>query len=109
THSLHVFFLPYASNRRHLSLSRLNHWLPGCEAHPEIMQRTTDFHHEIADARLPQTNAVLHDATALHTAVAMLDPHPTLRDRLLRSVLLPRALLAAWLLGRHEDLDLGEC
>jgi hypothetical protein len=31
----------------HLSLSRLNHWLPRCEAHPEIVQGTTEFHHEI--------------------------------------------------------------
>jgi len=26
----------------------------------------------------------------------------------IRHVLLPRQLLAAWFLGRHEDLDLGQ-
>jgi hypothetical protein len=38
------------------------------------MQGTTDFHDEIADARLPQADPVFDDATALHTAVHMLDP-----------------------------------
>src|SRR5262249_8530414 len=66
----------------HLSLSRLNHWLPRCEAHPEVMQRTTEFHHQIADTLLPRTNAVLHNTTALDTAVDMLDPQPTLSERL---------------------------
>ena len=32
----------------HLSLSRLNHGLPRCQAHPEVMQGTTAFHHEMA-------------------------------------------------------------
>jgi hypothetical protein len=38
----------------------------------------------------------------------MLDPQPTLVQRLVRHMLLPRAFLAAWFLGRHEDLDLGQ-
>jgi len=46
------------------------------------------------------------DATALHTAVDMLDPQPTLVQRLVGSVLLPRQLLAAGFLGRHEDRHL---
>jgi hypothetical protein len=41
-----------------LSLSRLNHWLPGCETYPEVMQGTAEFHHEIADTLLPQAAAV---------------------------------------------------
>ena len=32
-----------------LSLSRLNHWLPRGQTHPEGMQGTTKCHHEIAD------------------------------------------------------------
>src|SRR2546429_2891596 len=32
-----------------LSLSRLNHWLPGGETHPEVVQGTAEFHHEITD------------------------------------------------------------
>jgi len=72
------------------------------------MQSTADFHHQIADALLPQADPVFHNATALDTAVDMLDPQPTLVQHLVRHVLLPRELLAAWLLGRHEDLDLRE-
>ena len=48
------------------------------------------------------------EATALHTPVDMLDAQPTLVQRLVRHVLLQRELLAAWLLGRHEDLHLRE-
>jgi len=58
------------------------------------MQSTTDFHHQITDALLPQTNPVFHDATALHTAVHVLDAQPTLVQCLVRPVLLPRELLA---------------
>ncbi len=78
-----------------LSLSRLNHWLPGREAHPEIMQGTTDFHHQIADALLPQADPVFDDATALDTTIDMFDPQPALGERVIRRLLLPRQLLAA--------------
>ena len=73
------------------------------------MQRTAEFHDEIADALLPQADAVFDDTTTLDTAVDMLDPQPTLVERLVRHVLLQCELLAAGFLGRHEDLDLGEC
>jgi len=72
------------------------------------MQCTTEFHHQIANALLPQTDAVLHNAAALHTAVHMLDPEPTLVQGLIDQLLFQGELLAAWFLGRHEDLDLGE-
>jgi hypothetical protein len=91
-----------------LSLSRLNHRLPGGEAYPEVVQGATYFHHEIADPLLPQADAVFDDAATLDTTVDMLDPQPTLVQRLVRPVLLPRELLAAWLLGRHENLHLRE-
>ena len=64
-----------------MSLSRLNHWLPRREAHPEVMERTADFHHNIPDSFLPETDPVFDDATALHTAVHMLDPGPRSGDR----------------------------
>ena len=51
-----------------LSVSRLNHWLPRMQAHPEVVQGTSEFHHQIADARLPQADAVFHDAAALAPA-----------------------------------------
>ena len=57
-----------------LSLSRLNHWLPWGQTDSEVMQGTTEFHHEIADAVLPQPDAVFHNAAALDAAIDMLDP-----------------------------------
>src|SRR5438093_6711342 len=92
----------------YLSLSRLNHRLPGREAHPEVVQGTAEFHYQITDALLPQADPVFHDATTFDTAIDMLDPQPTLVQRLVGSVLLPRQLLAAGFLRRHEDLHLGE-
>src|SRR5215831_11967880 len=92
----------------HLSLSRLNHWLPRIQAHPEVVQGTAEFHHQITDPLLPQADAVLHDATTLHTAVDMLDAQPPLVERLVGQVLLPGQLRTAGLLRRHEDLHLGE-
>src|SRR6266849_3080050 len=59
-----------------LSLSRLNHRLPWGQAHPEVVQGTTEFHHEIADPVFPQPDPVFHDAAALDAAVDMLDPQP---------------------------------
>ena len=91
-----------------MSLSRLNHRLPRGQAYPEVMQGTAEFHHQITDTLLPQADPVFHDATALHTAVDMLDPQLTLVECLVRPLLLPRELLAAWFLGRHEDLHLGQ-
>ncbi len=91
-----------------MSLSRLHHRLPGREAHPEVVQGTTDVHHQIADALLPQADAVFDDATALHTAVDMLDPQPTVVQGLVGQLLCQGAFLAPWLLGRHADLDLGQ-
>ena len=76
-----------------LSLSRLNHWLPRGQAHPEVVQGTAEFHHQIADALLPQADPVFHDATALDTAVDMLDPQPPLVERLVGQLLLQGQLL----------------
>jgi hypothetical protein len=91
-----------------LSLSRLNHWLPGREAHPEVVEGTTDFHHDIADALFPEADPVFHNATALHTAVDMLDPEPATVEGLVGPLLLPCQLLSSWLLGRHEDFHVGQ-
>ena len=72
-----------------LSLSRLNHRLPGYETHPEVVQRTAEFHHQIADALLPQADAVFDDTTTLDTAVDMLDAQPAVVQRLIGSLLFP--------------------
>ncbi len=58
----------------HLSLSRLNHRLPGREANTEVVQGTADFHHDITDPLLPQTDPVFDDATTLDTTIDRLDP-----------------------------------
>src|SRR5712691_9195138 len=72
------------------------------------MQGTADFHHEIADAVLPQADPVFDNATALDTAVHMLDPPPAAGEGLICYLLLPRQLLATGFLGRHKDCYLGE-
>ena len=72
------------------------------------MQGTADFHHEIVDALLPQADPVFDEATALHTAVHVLDPQPTAVECMVGHVLLPCELLVTWFLRRHEDLHLGE-
>jgi hypothetical protein len=48
------------------------------------------------------------DATALDTAVHVLDAQPTLVQRLVGPLLRQWQLLAAWFLGGHEDLHLRE-
>jgi hypothetical protein len=59
------------------------------------MQGTTAFHHHIADAVLPQADPVFHQATALHTAVDMLDPQPTVMQGLVGPLLVQGEFLAA--------------
>ena len=72
------------------------------------MQRTADFHDQIADARLPQTAGVVDDAAALDTAVDVLDAHAATRDAPIGSFLGAREGAASRLPGRHDDLDLLE-
>ena len=72
------------------------------------MQGTAAFHHESADPLLPQADPVLHHTAALATAGDVRDAQPTLVKRLVRPLVLPRALLAAGLLGRHDDRHLRE-
>ena len=91
-----------------MSLSRLNHRLPGRETHPEVMQGTTEFHHQIADTILPQAAPVFHDPTTLHATVDRRDPPPPLVESLVGPLLLQGQLRTAWLLRRHQDLSLGE-
>ena len=60
------------------------------QAHPEVVERTTQFHHEITHALFPQADPVFDDATTLDTAVDMLDAQPTLVQRLVGLLLLSR-------------------
>jgi hypothetical protein len=91
-----------------LSLSRLNHWLPRIQTHPEIVQGTAELHHEIAHALLPQADPVFHNTTTLDAAVDMLDPEPSLVEHLVGQLLLQGQLRTAGLLRRHEDRHLRE-
>ena len=52
------------------------------------MQGTAEFHHQIADARLPQADPVFHHATALDAAVDVLDPSSAIVQGLVRQELL---------------------
>ena len=70
-------------NRIYLSLSRLNHRLPRGYAHPEVVQGTADFHHQIANTLLPQANSVFDNTTTLDTTVDMFDPQPALMQGLI--------------------------
>src|SRR6266849_931104 len=106
--SVHAKPRPPACGGQQLSLSRLNHWLPRREAYPEVMQSTAEVHHNIPDALLPQTDPVFDDATALDTAVDMLNPQPTAVQHLVGHLLFQRELLAAGFLGGREDLHIRE-
>ena len=72
------------------------------------MQRTTDFHDEITDARLPEAADVVHDAAALDAAVDVLDAHTATRDAPIRGFLRAREGPAPWLPRRHDHLHLVE-
>jgi hypothetical protein len=67
-----------------MSLSQLNHWLPRSQAHSEVVQGTAQFHHQIPDALLPEADPVFDEATALDTAVHMLDAEPAVVQGLVR-------------------------
>ena len=70
------------------------------------MQGTADFHHDITDALLPQAD--FDDATALDTAVDMLDPQSAVIEPLVGSLLRQWQFRTRWFLGRHEDLHLRQ-
>jgi hypothetical protein len=72
------------------------------------MQRTADFHDQIADACLPQTARVVDDAAALDAAVDVLDADPAARNPAIGPFLRTREGAAAWFLGGHDDLDVVE-
>jgi hypothetical protein len=69
------------------------------------MQRTADFHEQIADARLPQAAGVVDDAAALDAAVDVLDAHATARDAPIGGFLRAGEGSPPRLLGWHDHLD----
>jgi hypothetical protein len=72
------------------------------------MQGTADFHHDIADALLPQPDPVFDDAAALDTTVDVLDPQAAGVEHLVRSLLRHGQVRARGFLCGHEDLHLGQ-
>ena len=87
---------------------RLNHRLPWGETHAKVMQRTANFHHQIANPGLPETVGVMDDTTALHAAIDVLDTHATARDAPIGGFLGSCERAAPRLLGGHDDLDVVE-
>jgi hypothetical protein len=73
------------------------------------MQRTADFHDQVADARLPEAAGVVDDATALDAAVDMLDAHAPAGDATIRSFLRTGESPTSWFPRRHDDLDVVQC
>ena len=72
------------------------------------MQRTADFHDQVADTRLPEAADVVDDAAALDAAVDVLDADASAGDAPIGGFLRAREGSASWLPGRHDDLDLVE-
>jgi hypothetical protein len=69
------------------------------------MQRTADCHEQIAEARLPQTAGVVHDAAARDAAVDVLEAHATAREAPMRRFLRAREGPASRLPRRPHDVD----
>src|SRR5215510_9824739 len=57
------------------------------------MQRTADFHDQIAGARLPQAAGSVDNAAALDAAVDVFDAHTSAGDAPIRSFLHARAII----------------
>jgi hypothetical protein len=73
------------------------------------MQGTADFHHAIANTRLPEAVGVVDDAAALDAAVDVLNADAAASDAPIRSLLRACQGPAPRLPGRHDHLDLREC
>jgi len=72
------------------------------------MQRTADFHDQVADARLAEAAGIVDNTAALDAAVDVLDAHAATRDASIGGFLAAREGSAAGLAGRHDDLDVVE-
>ena len=75
----------------------------------EFMQRTADFHNQIADARLSEAAGIVDNTAALDTTVDMLNAYAPAGDAPIRGLLRACELPSSRLPSRHDDLDLVEC
>jgi hypothetical protein len=69
------------------------------------MQRTADFHEQIADACLPKAASLVDNTAALDAAVDVLDAHATAGDAPIRRFLHTREVPPPRLPGRHDDVN----
>jgi hypothetical protein len=72
------------------------------------MQRTADFHDQIADADLPEAIGVMDEAAALDATVDVRDPDPATGDAPSGPFLGAREGPTPWLLGGPDALDVVE-
>jgi hypothetical protein len=72
------------------------------------MQRTADFHDQVADARLSEAAGIVDNPAALDATVDVLDADAAARDVPIGRFLAARECSASGLTGRHNDLDLVE-
>jgi hypothetical protein len=79
--------------------------MPRTMTQSQVVQATSDRHHQVAHRRLPVAQLVLHDPTALHTAHHVLDPHLLARYTMILSLLLNCQLsttrFLCWLLNQN--------
>jgi hypothetical protein len=73
------------------------------------MQRTADFHDQIAAACPPEAAGVVDDATALDAAVHRLEAHAPAGDATIGRFLRPRESPTSWCPRRHADRDVVQC
>ncbi len=71
----------------------------------QIMQAAGDVHHHVADRGLPVADFLLDDATALHTAHRVLNPHFLARNAPIFCFLCVGQFTTARFLGRLLDHD----
>jgi hypothetical protein len=67
------------------------------------MQRTADFHHQIANSSFPHPNGLFEHAAAFDTAIDVFDAHAPPRDLPLPRFLRPRQLMPAGLFRWLND------
>jgi hypothetical protein len=72
------------------------------------MERTADFHNQVADYHLPAPAGVVDNPAALDAAIDVLDVHAATCDAPIRGFLAAGEGSASWLAGRHDDLHLVE-
>jgi hypothetical protein len=74
-----------------------------------MIRGQVNFHHAIANTRLPEAAGVVDDAAALDAAVNVLKAYAAASDAPIRGLLCACQGPAPRLPGRHDHLDRREC